>query len=104
MSEPNFHTKKIFTENLLAMEMKKTEILVNKPVYLGHSIPELSKILMYGEKAKLCFIVYIKSDDIPKNIAEHVESRFDTSKYELGRPHCLQEKIKKVIGVMKKMN
>ena len=66
--------------------MKKTEILMNKPVYLGFSILELSKILMYeflydyvkpkyGEKAKLCyidtdsFIVYIKTDDICKDIA-----------------------------------
>ena len=47
VSEPNYHTTKFFTENLLAIEMKKTEILMNKPVYLGLSILELSKILMY---------------------------------------------------------
>ena len=45
--EPNYHTTKFFMENLLALEMKKTEILMNKPVYLGLSILELSKILMY---------------------------------------------------------
>ena len=33
--EPNYHTTKFFTENLLAIEMKKTQILMNKPVYLG---------------------------------------------------------------------
>ena len=61
---------------------------------------ELSKILMYefwydylkpqyDEKSKLCcmdtysFIVYIKTDDIYKDIAEDVETRFDTSNYEL---------------------
>ena len=44
---PNYHTAKSFTENLLAIEMKKTEILMNKPIYLGLSILELSKILMY---------------------------------------------------------
>ena len=98
--EPNYHTTKFFTENLLAIEMKKTEILMNKPVHLGLSILELSKILMYefwydyvkpkyGEKVKLCymdtdsFIVYIKTDDIYKDIAEDVETRFDTSNYEL---------------------
>ena len=102
VSEPNYHTTKFFTENVLAIEMKKTEILMNKPVYLGLSILELSKILMYefwydyvkpkyGEKAKLCymdtdsFIVYIKTDDIYKDIAEDVETRFDTSNYELDR-------------------
>ena len=75
---------------------------MNKPVYLGLSILELSKILTYefwydylklkyGEKLKLCymdtngFIVYIKTDDIYKDIAEDVETRFDTSNYELDR-------------------
>ena len=43
MSEPNYHTTKFFTESLLTIEMKKTEILV----YLGLSILELSKILMH---------------------------------------------------------
>ena len=48
VSEPNYHTTKFFTEHLLAIEMKKkTEILSNKPVYLGLSILESSKILMY---------------------------------------------------------
>ena len=117
VSEPNYHTTKFFTENLLAIEMKKTEILMNKPVHLGLSILELSKILMYefwydyvkpkyGEKAKLCymdtdsFIVYIKTDDIYKDIAEDVETRFDTSNYELDRP-LPKGKNKKVIGLMK---
>ena len=75
---------------------------MNKPVSLGLSIPELSKILMYqfwyyvklkyGKKAKLCymdtesFIVYIKTNDTYKDIAEDVENRFDTSNYELDRP------------------
>ena len=62
--------------------------------------------LKYGEKAKLCymdadsFIVYIKTDNISKDIAEVVETRFDTSNYELGRP-LPKEKNEKVIGLMK---
>ena len=44
VSEPNYHTTKSFTENVLAIEMKKTEILMNKPVCLGLSILSLSKI------------------------------------------------------------
>ena len=97
--------------------MRKTQIRVNKPVCLGHSITELSKTVLcefwydyvkseYGEKAELCymdtdsFIVYIKTDDIYKDIAEDVKTRFDTSNYELDRP--LQKgKNKKVIGIMK---
>ena len=33
VSEPNYHTTKLFTENLFAIELRKTEILMNKPVY-----------------------------------------------------------------------
>ena len=66
-SKLNYHTAKRFARHLLAIEMKKAEILVNKPVYLGLSILELSKILMYefwcdyikskyDEKAKLCYM------------------------------------------------
>ena len=101
VSEPNYHTTKFFTENILAIEMKtKAEIIMSKPVYLGLSILELSKILMhefwyhyvkpkYDEKAKLCymhansFVVYIKTNDIYRDIAENVETKFDTSNYEL---------------------
>ena len=65
VSKPNYNTTKFFIENLLAIEMKKTEIFMNKLVYLGLSILELSKILMfefwydnvkpkYSGKTKLC--------------------------------------------------
>ena len=108
VSEPIYHTTKFFRENLLAIEMKNTQMLMNKPASLGLSILELCKILMYefwydyvklkyGAKVKYCymnsdsFIVYIKIDDIYKNITE---TRFDTSEYELDRP-LLKEKIKK---------
>ena len=47
VSEPNYHSTQIFSENLLAIEMEKTQIFMNKPVYLGLSISELSKIVMY---------------------------------------------------------
>ena len=43
VSEPNYHTAKFFTENLLAIEMKKTQILMNKFVDLGLSLLDLSK-------------------------------------------------------------
>ena len=47
VSEPNYHTTKHFSENLLAIEMKKTKVKMNKPVYLGMSILDISKTLMY---------------------------------------------------------
>ena len=78
---------------------------MNKSVYLGLSILELRKLSMYeflydyvkskyGETTKLGFIVYIKTNDIYKDIAEDVESRFHTSNFELNRP-LPKEKIKK---------
>ena len=43
VAEPNYHTKKQFSENLLAIEMKKTKVKINKPVYLGMSILNISR-------------------------------------------------------------
>ena len=45
VSEPNYHTTRVFTENVSTIETKKTEIPMNQPVHLGLSIPELSKII-----------------------------------------------------------
>ena len=67
VSEPSYYTTKFFTENLLAIEMRKTLILMNKPVYLGLSILDLSKTVMYeflydyvkpkyDQNPKLCYI------------------------------------------------
>ena len=42
-SEPNYHTAKYFSENLLATEMKKTKVKMNKPVHLSMSILDISK-------------------------------------------------------------
>ena len=47
VSECNYHTTKGFMENLLAKEMKKKKVKMNKPVYLGLSVLEISKALMY---------------------------------------------------------
>ena len=103
MSEPNYNTIKFFPENVLAIEMKKNQRYLLMNIYLVLSIMESSTILMYkfwydyikpkyGEKAKLCsmdtdsFTVHIKADDIYKDIAEDVETRFDTSHYKLDKP------------------
>ena len=47
VSEPNYYTTKFFTETLLAIETRKTQVLMNKPVYLGLLILDLSKTVMY---------------------------------------------------------
>ena len=117
VSESNYHAKKFLTANLLAIEMKKTQITMNQPVYLGFSILDLSKTVMnkfwydylklkYGENAKHCymdtdsFIVHVKTDDIYKDIAKDVEKRFYTSNYKIDRPLPIG-KSRKAIGLMK---
>ena len=102
VSEPNYHKTKWFSENLLAIEMKKIKAKMNKPVYPGLSILEISKTLMYEfrydyikpkyqNNAKLCymdtesFIINIKTEDFYDDIANDVEKRFDTSNYEVNR-------------------
>ena len=47
MSKPKYHTTKWFPESFLAIEMKKIKVKMNKPIYLGFSILETSKTLMY---------------------------------------------------------
>ena len=67
VSEPNYYTMKYFSENLKEIKMKKTKIKINKPIYLGLSILEISKILMYEfwydymkpkyvDNVKLCYM------------------------------------------------
>ena len=106
--------------------MKKTNVKMNKPIYLGLSLLEISKILMYefwydymkpkyNDNVRLCymdtdsFIMNIKTNDFYKDIASDVENRFDTSNYEvntsetsaLARRPLPTGKNKKVIGLMK---
>ena len=98
VSEPNYHTTKRFSENLLATEMAKTKLKMNKPVYLGMSILDIRKRLMYefwydyikpkyGDRKKLCymdtesFVNYIETENFYEDIANDVERWFDTSNY-----------------------
>ena len=46
-SEPNYHTRKYFSENLMVIEIEKTKVKMNKPIYLGMSILDISKTFMY---------------------------------------------------------
>ena len=117
VSDPNYHTMNCISEDLSIIEMKKTRVKMNKPIYLGLSILDISKILMYefwydymkpkyGDNVKLCymdtdsFVINFKTEDFYKDIADDVEKRFDTSNYEVNRP-LPTGKNKKVIGLMK---
>ena len=118
-SETNYHTTKYFPENLMAIEMKKAEVKMNKPVYLGMLISGVSKTLMYEfwydyvkwdyqNKAKLCytdtgsFIIHIKTKDFCEDIANDVEKWFEISNYDENNKRPLQiGNNKKVIGLFK---
>ena len=117
VSEPNYHTMNYISEDLSIIEMKRTKVKMNKPMYLGLSILKISKLLMYefwydymkpkyGDNVKLCymdtdsFIMNIKTEDFYKDIVNDVEKRFETSNYECDRP-LPTEKNKIVIGLMK---
>ena len=116
-SEPNYHTMNYISENLSIIGMNKTKVKMNKPKYLGLTILDISKILMYefwydymkpkyGNKVKLCYmdtdslVMHIKTNDFYKDIANDVDKRFDTSNYDCNRPLPIG-KDKKVIGLMK---
>ena len=92
--------------------MKKIKVKMNKSMYLGLSILEISKVLMhefwydyikpkYQDNAKLCYmdtdtsINYIKTEDVYGDIADDVEKRFDTSNYETDRPLPIRKNKKK---------
>ena len=47
VSEPNYHTINLISEDLPIIEMRKTKVKMNEPIYLGLSILEIRKILMY---------------------------------------------------------
>ena len=117
VSEPNFHAMKLIDDNLAIIEMKKVTVKMNKPIYLGLSILDISKINMYefwydfikskyGSSAKLCymdtdsFIINVKTEDFYKDISENVIERFDTSNYIHDRPLAIGVN-KKVLGLMK---
>ena len=117
VSEPNYHTMKLISENLSIIKMKKVKVKMNKPIYLGLSILEISKIIMYefcydymkrkyGDMVKLSYmdtdslVMNVKTKDFYKDIAQDVEERFDTSNYGVDKP-LPKGKNKKVIGLMK---
>ena len=111
VSEQNYHTMNYISEDLSIIEMKRTKVKMNKPIYLGLSILEISKLLMYefwydymkpkyGDNVKLCymdtdsFIMNIKTEDFYKDIANDIEKRMI---YQIMKliDHYLQERIKK---------
>ncbi|XP_065650262.1 uncharacterized protein LOC136078418 [Hydra vulgaris] len=121
-SRPNYESRTIFDDNLIAIHMKRTKLMYNKPIYLGMCILDLSKTLMYefhydyikkkySDRAKLLFtdtdsLAYeIKTEDFYDDIINDIESKFDTSEFDPKHPSINNgfkiDRNKKVIGMFK---
>ena len=113
--KPNFKSGVLFGENLMGCEMEKIKVVMNKPVYLGQAILDLSKIVMYEfhydymkpkfKDPQVCYmdtdslIHNMKTEDLYADIADDIPARFDTSGYCPNRPLPIGLN-KKVISLM----
>ena len=116
VSQPNYHCTKWFSEDLLATEIRKVKVNMNKLIYLGMTILDISKILMYEflydylkpkykENLNLCymdtdsFIFNVKTEDWYKDVSNDIEQRFDSSNIQTNIP--IKNNInRKVLGVL----
>ncbi|XP_054267190.1 uncharacterized protein LOC128989333 [Macrosteles quadrilineatus] len=116
LAQPNFKRRTIFTDQLAAVHMSKTKLVFNKPIYVGMSILDVSKTLMYdfhynvikaryGDKVQLQYtdtdsLTYLTyTDDVYKDMKE-MQDFFDTSDYPPNHP-CFSVTNKKIIGKFK---
>ncbi|KAJ8972051.1 hypothetical protein NQ317_001521 [Molorchus minor] len=112
ISSPNFHSSSIFDENLVAVELKKTEIVFNKPLYVGMCILDISKTCVYDFHynfmlkkfdIKQCKLLYTDTDSLIYDvqcedfysIIKDNLNKFDTSDYQLNNIYSIPQVNKK---------
>lgn len=117
IAKPNFHSRSIFDENLVAIELNKVQVLLNKPLYIGFCVLDLSKTCVYEfhynymlpifrSECKLLYtdtdsLIYeIKCADIYSIIKRDIH-RFDTSDYPVNNAYGVPLCNKKIVGLMK---
>ncbi|XP_070529810.1 uncharacterized protein [Cardiocondyla obscurior] len=120
ISKPNFHSRSIFAENLVAIEMRKLEVKFNKPIYVGMCILDISKTCLYEfhheymqplyqNKCKIMYtdtdslIYHIECEDVYEIMKRDI-NRFDTSDYACDNVYGIPQVNKKVPGLMKDEN
>ena len=120
IASPDFHSLSIVSEDFIIIQKKQTKITIDKPLYVGMSILDISKVLMYdfhyckmktwlGAKAKLLYmdtdsLIYsIHGENIYNVMKEHSEF-FDTSNFDENNQFGIERKNKKVPGKFKNEN
>ncbi|XP_071642960.1 uncharacterized protein [Temnothorax longispinosus] len=120
IGRPNFHSRSVFSENLVAIELRKLKVKFNKPVYLGMSILEISKtrlyefhydymVPLYGNRCRIAYtdtdsLIYsLECEDAYELMRRNID-RFDTSDYAENNAHGMPRVNKKVSGLMKDEN
>ena len=120
IAKPNFHSRSVFSENLIAIELRNLEVKFNKPIYVGMCILDISKICLYEfhheymlplyrDKCKVMYtdtdslIYHVECENIYENMKRDI-TRFDTSDYPIGNAYGMPLENKKVPGLMKDEN
>ncbi|XP_071579389.1 uncharacterized protein [Temnothorax nylanderi] len=120
IARPNFHSRSVFSKDLVAVELRKLEVKFNKPIYVGMCILDISKICLYEfhheymlplyhDKCKVMYtdtdslIYHIECDDVYETMKRDID-RFDTSDYPVDNAYGIPLANKKVPGLMKDEN
>lgn len=120
IAKPNYHSHKIFTENLVAIQFNRLKVIYDKPIYIGFTVLELSKLHMYqfhydvmlqkyGNNLKLAymdtdsFIYLIETDNFYEDLKndEDFGNYFDTSSYADNNIYGIKRKNGKILGKFK---
>ncbi|KYN22663.1 hypothetical protein ALC57_04933 [Trachymyrmex cornetzi] len=120
IAKPNFYSRSVFAENLIAVELRKLEVKFNKPIYVGMCILDISKVCLYEfhydymlplfrDKCKIMYtdtdslIYHVECKDIYETMKRDI-ARFDTSDYPADNAYGMSLANKKVPGLMKDEN
>ena len=118
IARPNFHSRSIFDENLIAVQMSRTQITIRKPIYVGLSILDISKTVVYRfhyeymwkrfkDKGKVLYtdtdslVYFIKDIDVYEVMKKDLLQEFDTSDYAKDNPFNMPRENCKKLGLMK---
>ncbi|KYN06781.1 hypothetical protein ALC62_02262 [Cyphomyrmex costatus] len=120
IAKPNFHSRSVFAENLIAVELRKLEVKFDKPIYVGMCILDISKTCLYEfhhdymtplfrDRCEIMYtdtdslIYHIECDDVYETMKRDID-RFDTSDYPANIAYGMPLANKKVPGLMKDEN